>query len=438
MAGDDSRGAGRRRRVSRERVVRTLTFWLRPEFVLRVVNRFQKVAGFDRSIALASGALTALIPLTIVASALSSQLGGRATADRIIDRYELTGGGAEAVSDVFSPASGTDTSLGIIGFLFLLVAVLSFSRAVQRLIEQTWELDPLSVRNTLNGLLWIGGLGLYVALSGALQAALGHSRLELTATLLTTPLTAAFLIWSGWVLSAKRIARHDLLPFGILGSAMLARLLGRRGGLRPAPLRHLRHPLRRDRRRLRHDLRALLRHGRARRLRRRRPRTPRRTRPHPPRPTTRRRRNPTPMEPTHHRSTITLANPTDTNPTTPAQTQPRLSRGQPSQVAAAPPRLVAGSGFRGLSRPRRARRRRPLAGRCSRARSGRRRPLRTKPARGRSGRPRRDSSRSRSRPRSGRGPSRACGRRASRRTFMARGFISSTRAEPLPSQSWRT
>ena len=47
--------------VNRERVVRTLTFWLRPQFVLRVVNRFQKVAGFDRAIALASGALTAMI-----------------------------------------------------------------------------------------------------------------------------------------------------------------------------------------------------------------------------------------------------------------------------------------------------------------------------------------------------------------------------------------
>ena len=51
--------------------MRTLTFWLRPEFVLRVVNRFQKVAGFDRSIALASGALTATIPLAIVVSAVS-------------------------------------------------------------------------------------------------------------------------------------------------------------------------------------------------------------------------------------------------------------------------------------------------------------------------------------------------------------------------------
>ena len=92
--------------MNRERVVRTLTFWLRPEFVLRVVNRFQKVAGFDRSIALASAALTATIPLMIVASAVASELGGKGTADRIIDRYELTGGGAEAVKDIFSPAVG--------------------------------------------------------------------------------------------------------------------------------------------------------------------------------------------------------------------------------------------------------------------------------------------------------------------------------------------
>ena len=128
--------------MNRERVVRTLTFWLRPEFVLRVVNRFQKVAGFDRAIALASGALTATIPLTIVASAMASELGGKGTAERIIDRYELTGGGAEAVTDIFSPPTGTSTTLGIVGFLFLMVAVLSFTRAVQRLFEQTWELEP--------------------------------------------------------------------------------------------------------------------------------------------------------------------------------------------------------------------------------------------------------------------------------------------------------
>jgi uncharacterized BrkB/YihY/UPF0761 family membrane protein len=219
---DDETHELKRRRVDRERVVRTLTFWLRPEFVLRVVNRFQKVAGFDRSIALASSALTATIPLAILTSAVSSQLGGKDTADRIIQRYDLTGGGAEAVRDVFASPSGTSTSVGILGFLFLMVAVLSFTRAVQRLFEQTWELAPLSVRNTFNGLLWVVGLTAYVGVSGFLHAALGHTRLELTATLIDVPVAAVFLGWSGWVLSAKRIAREALFPFALLGSAALA------------------------------------------------------------------------------------------------------------------------------------------------------------------------------------------------------------------------
>ncbi len=221
MASDESQGGGQKR-VDRERLLRTLTFWLRPQFLLRVVNRFQKVAGFDRSIALASGALTATIPLAIVSSAVSSQLGGKGTADRIIERYDLAGGGAEAVRDIFSPPSGTTTSIGIVGVLFLMVAVLSYSRGVQRLFEQTWELEPLSVRNTFNGLLWIAALSLYLTLSGVLHGVLGRGRLELTATLLVMPLSAVFLAWSGWALSAKRIARRELTPFAIVGAVALA------------------------------------------------------------------------------------------------------------------------------------------------------------------------------------------------------------------------
>jgi membrane protein len=206
----------------RERVVRTLTFWLRPRFVLRVVNRFQKVAGFDRAIALASGALTAIIPLAMVTSTIATHLGGRDTAARIIDRYDLTGGGAEAVTDIFSPPSGSETSIGLVGAFLVLVAVLSFTRGVQRLFEQTWELKPLSVRNSANGLLWIAGLVAYVGLTGLIHGVAGRSDLELTATLLTAPLSAAFLYWSGRVLSAGRIPKAQLVPFALIGTALLA------------------------------------------------------------------------------------------------------------------------------------------------------------------------------------------------------------------------
>ena len=259
MTSEESDGEEpRRRRVDRERIQRTLTFWLRPEFVLRVVNRFQKVAGFDRAIALASGALTATIPLTIVTSAVTSQFGGKGTAERIIDRYELTGGGAEAVRDIFAPPTGASTSLGILGFLFLLVAVLSFTRGVQRLFEQTWELDPLSVRNTFNGLLWICGLALYLLLSGALHAVLGPQPPRALGG-------GARYAAVGGVPGLERPAAQrqaDRAP----GPAPLRRprsgrargLLGRRDGVRPASVQHVRHALRRDRRGLRDDLGALL------------------------------------------------------------------------------------------------------------------------------------------------------------------------------------
>ena len=214
-------GAEQQPRTDRGRVVRTLTFWLRPEFVLRCISRFQKVAGFDRAIALASGALTATIPLTIATSSIASSLGGKETAERIIDRYELTGGGAEAVTDVFAPPGGSDTTLGILGFLFLLIAVLSFTRAVQRLFEQTWELDPMSVRNTVNGLVWIGGFTVYLGVSGLIHGVLGRTRFDISAALVDMPFTAVFLVWSGLLLSARRLERQQLIPFGVLGAVLL-------------------------------------------------------------------------------------------------------------------------------------------------------------------------------------------------------------------------
>ncbi|HET8951001.1 MAG TPA: YhjD/YihY/BrkB family envelope integrity protein [Solirubrobacteraceae bacterium] len=187
--------------------------------MLRVVSRFQKVAGFDRSIALSSSALTALIPLSIIAGALVPNRNQQDAAERVIDRYDLSGGGAEAVREILAPTADTSTSIGLLGAFFLLLALLSFTRAMQRLFEQTWELKPLSVRNSLNGLLWIGGLTIYAAATSLLHTR-GDTPLELPATLATVPITAIFLVWTGSVLSAKRLQRADLLPFAVLGAAL--------------------------------------------------------------------------------------------------------------------------------------------------------------------------------------------------------------------------
>ena len=211
-----------RRGFDRERAIRTLTFWLRPAFVLRVVHRFQTIAGFDRALALASIALTALIPLVIVGGAVLTEIGADDTADRIIERYDLTGGGADAVELLLSPTGDTTASVDVLSALFVLLAMLSLTRAVQRLVEVTWELDALSMRNMLNGLLWAGGFVAYLVAASLLHALVGRGSLELGASLLVLPMTAVFVVWGSWVLSAKRIDLSDLLPFGLIASILVA------------------------------------------------------------------------------------------------------------------------------------------------------------------------------------------------------------------------
>ncbi|MFF9817741.1 YhjD/YihY/BrkB family envelope integrity protein [Streptomyces sp. NPDC014006] len=208
--------------INRERLRRTLTFWLRPAFALRVLNRFQHIAGFDRSMALASSAFTALVPLALLVGVVLGSIVHVDAAERIIRRYDLSGAGADAVNLLFSPAQNESASNGVFGVLFLTISVLSFARAAQRLFEQAWELKPLSVRNSRNGLWWILTLGAYALVSGWISAVLGEWAAGLVAGVCQAAVTAVFLTWSGWILSAKRIARRALIPFGATGAVLTA------------------------------------------------------------------------------------------------------------------------------------------------------------------------------------------------------------------------
>ncbi|MEW2618993.1 YhjD/YihY/BrkB family envelope integrity protein [Streptomyces sp. NPDC048106] len=203
------------------RLLRTLTFWLRPAFTLRALGRFQRIAGFDRSMALASSALTALVPLVILGAAVLTSVGSYDIAQQLITRYGLTGEGAAAVDSLFAPEE-EKADVSVIGVLFLAVSALSFTRALQRLFEQTWELTSLSVRNTRNGLGWLLSGACYMAISGLIQSLPNESRAHVLSAVAELPVTAVFLVWSGVLLSARRIAWRDLVPFGVTGAVAIA------------------------------------------------------------------------------------------------------------------------------------------------------------------------------------------------------------------------
>jgi membrane protein len=111
----------------------------------------------------------------------------------------------------------------VAGAFLVVIAVLSFSRGVQRLFEQAWELKPLSVKNTLNDLLWVATLVAYIAFGWWIRSLVdtGHGHIELAANIALLPVAVLFLAWTGRVLTAGRLGWRALAPFAIVGTALL-------------------------------------------------------------------------------------------------------------------------------------------------------------------------------------------------------------------------
>ena len=268
--------------VDRERVLRTLTFWLRPDFVLRVVNRFQRIAGFDRSIALASSALTALVPLLIFTSALLPASATRAprttsssatTCPAIRPRRSRSCSRRTPASPPGSACSGSCSCW----------SRCSASRArCSALFEQVWELPPLSVRNSLNGLKWIAGLLVYSAITGTIRGLIdkGPAGDRLGGRAASAVRRVLGLVGLHAEREADRLAGPG--PVRRRRGRAARALFDRSVDLYAASVRDLREPLRRHRHRLRADLGAVRSDDRGRRQRFAGTRGPRRARPHSP------------------------------------------------------------------------------------------------------------------------------------------------------------
>jgi membrane protein len=135
-------------------------------FVHRLVDPLLRFNLLDRSLALGAQAFGALIPLMIVIE--SAQPGNESVAADLIERFDLRGDTAEVVRDAFT-ATDDDTAITVFSVVLLVVSVLSFTRRLQRLYEETWEFEPRGLRGTGSGLAWLAFFALYVVLHPALD-----------------------------------------------------------------------------------------------------------------------------------------------------------------------------------------------------------------------------------------------------------------------------
>jgi membrane protein len=181
-------------------------------FVRDWLEGFVGLQGFDRAVALAGQAFTALIPLLIVYAAVTANASGRDFAEQIIDAFDLKGSAADTIRQAFAPPASIESSVSIFGVFLLIFSALAFTRALQRLYQLAWGQTSLGVRAAKWGLSWLGILVLWITVRPLL---LGWSH-GVTRLLLSIGLSGLVWLITPYVLLGRRISWQRLLPTALL------------------------------------------------------------------------------------------------------------------------------------------------------------------------------------------------------------------------------
>jgi membrane protein len=181
----------------------------------RSLVRFVELEGFDRSMALAGQAFATLLPLMIVFGAVAQGSSDEVAKD-LIERFDVSGSAADTLRETV--AQPPDSGLSAVGGVLLVISALSFTRALQRLYVRAWRLEPLGLRGNLWGLLW---LAVFIAF-WALQPAIIALFEGVVAFVVSLALSTLVWLFTPWLLVAKRIPWHRLLPQAFLNAVGLA------------------------------------------------------------------------------------------------------------------------------------------------------------------------------------------------------------------------
>jgi membrane protein len=193
---------------------------------VRCLRRFGAINGRDRALVLGGQAFTTVIPLLIVVAAAAPRENPTALADRIADRFHVTGSAAQAIRTLFERPPGATGTITLAGLVVLLFSLLSLTRSLQRTYEAAWQLPAIGVRGTINA---VTAIGLLIAsilvlslLVGALRQIPAGSALVFVLRVVTN--TAVWLVLQRLLLS-RRVPIRRLLPGSIVigvGSAVLS------------------------------------------------------------------------------------------------------------------------------------------------------------------------------------------------------------------------
>jgi membrane protein len=188
-----------------------------------LARRFFDIEGSVQATVLAAQAFTSLIPFMVVVAALAP--GDSDLADRIVERFDLSGASARSVQQLFASAGETQSAVTWVSVIILVLSALSFTRALQRIFQRAYGYESAGMTKDLSrGLGWMAGLVAWVVVSSPFKGALADAGGIVFAIALAT--VTGFVLWLGTpVLLLGERDWHRLVP-GAVVSGLLGALLG--------------------------------------------------------------------------------------------------------------------------------------------------------------------------------------------------------------------
>ena len=197
------------------------------DFGLRCLRRFLEIEGATQATVLGAQAFTSLIPFLVIASVAAP--GDSDLGDRIVERFDLDGASARSVQSLFADSTEVESAVTGVSVVILILATLSFTRAMQRMFQRAYGVQPAGISDVWRGFAWLAGFAAWIVLSSPLRESLKDTGGIVFAVAATSVTGFALWLWTPTVLLHTRQWRR-LVP-GALVSGVLGALLGVASGI---------------------------------------------------------------------------------------------------------------------------------------------------------------------------------------------------------------
>jgi membrane protein len=188
-----------------------------------VLERFATVGLIQSAVVLAAQTFMALFPLLIGIIALAPSPVSDAVTQTLQRRLGLDGDTGVSVQHLVASRDDLRGGLTVIGLLVVLASATSFTRALQRVYENAWQLPRLGMKGSLRGLEWLVGIVVYVALVGFTIRLTESSAFYVTALRFVVLATASVTVWwlTPFVLLCGRVRMRAMMVTGAVTSIAL-------------------------------------------------------------------------------------------------------------------------------------------------------------------------------------------------------------------------